>query len=125
MFSILSALVIDVTTVAHGTDGKSCAIILRMSCCGVSAESISIRDDGLNDATWRTISLPMLPAEPVIRMRFPRRDSATDSRSTQISSRGKRSSMLTSFKVGAPLIASCSVSTTLLAENILAPLCRM
>ena len=51
MFSILSALVIDVTTVAHGTDGKSCAIILRMSCCGVSAESISIRDDGLNDAT--------------------------------------------------------------------------
>ena len=46
-------LAIDVTTVAHGTDGKSRAIIRRMSCCGVSAESISIRDDGPNDATGR------------------------------------------------------------------------
>ena len=71
-------------------------IISLTSCCGVSAWSISTSCLGLNLAICFTISLPMLPAEPVIRIVFPRSSSAMASMSMVICLRGSSSSTSTS-----------------------------
>jgi FlaA1/EpsC-like NDP-sugar epimerase len=61
-----------VVTIVSAFMSVNCfAIISRMSCCGVSALSIRINSAGLYFAICLTISLPMLPAEPVIKIRFP------------------------------------------------------
>ena len=86
-----------VTTVRHLTDGYSRVIIRRMSCIGVSAWSTRTISDGRKEAIWRTISEPMDPAAPVIRMRRPLRRVPMAPISTSIFSRGRRSSISTSW----------------------------
>ena len=73
------------------------SIIRRMSCNGVSAWSTNINFTGSNVETCRTISLPMLPAAPVISIFCPFNSLPTASISICISSRGSKSSSSTSF----------------------------
>ena len=88
-----SRLRIVVTIVSAFTSGKPFFNISLMSCCGVSAWSISIICEGWNVAICLTISLPILPAEPVISILLPLSRLLTASRSMFISSRGSKSSI--------------------------------
>ena len=77
-----------------------------MLCCGVSAESIRIISRGLNTAICRTISEPMLPADPVINTVLPLNIFPMASISTLISLRGSRSSILISLKLFTVMLLS-------------------